>query len=293
MTGFAEKTITMPVGDQNVIITLSIKSLNARFFEATCRLPYALSTLEIELNQRFKKALKRGNVFFAINLSNGALLKGTVEPALSVIKSYLDAVATIQSTFNLPGAITIQEVIQLPNVFSSEEKALDDHLKTFIMTALDKLLEQLIEARKKEGAVIKKDFEQRCTVLEHAIKSIEKEAEELMAQRKEQVGQNLQTLSTTLPESTLEAQRALLYQELNKIDIHEEIVRFKSHLANMKLLLTTSDIEKGKRLDFTLQELTREINTIAAKSSEASTSSIAITIKVELEKIREQAQNVV
>ena len=91
----------------------------------------------------------------------------------------------------------------------------------------------------------------------------------------------------------VELRRTQLYYDLERMDIHEEIVRFKSHLQALKAIIHSQDIEKGRRVDFTLQELMREVNTIAAKCSDASISTHAITIKIELEKIREQAQNIV
>ena len=90
-----------------------------------------------------------------------------------------------------------------------------------------------------------------------------------------------------------ESQRNTLYNDLNKLSIHEEIIRFKSHLKNLEQFIDSDEVEKGKRIDFTLQELSRETNTIAAKCANATISSLAITSKVELEKIKEQNQNVV
>ena len=114
----------------------------------------------------------------------------------------------------------------------------------------------------------------------------------MLEQHKNKVHTILQEIGTD--ESMLaEAQKNTLYTTLDKIDIHEEIIRFKSHLHNLAQGITTDEVEKGKRLDFTLQELGREINTITAKCSDATISTHAINIKVEIEKIREQIQNIV
>ena len=106
------------------------------------------------------------------------------------------------------------------------------------------------------------------------------------------IATKLEEVAQQQPE-VIELRRTQLYYDLERMDIHEEIVRFKSHLQALKAIMHSSDIEKGRRIDFTLQELMREVNTLAAKCSDANISTHAITIKIELEKIREQAQNIV
>jgi uncharacterized protein (TIGR00255 family) len=124
------------------------------------------------------------------------------------------------------------------------------------------------------------------------IAAIEKDSAVLMAAQKDKVTKTIQEV-TGETTSLIDLQKHAAYALLDKMDINEEIVRFKSHLKNLSAQLNSQDIEKGKRLDFTLQEMAREINTIAAKCSHATISALAINIKVELEKAREQTQNIV
>jgi uncharacterized protein (TIGR00255 family) len=292
MTGFASKTFAIPLekGSQGSL-TISIKSLNSRYFETTFKLPHYLSSLETDITQVLKNQLKRGHIFFNINVSSVFLTKGTVEPSLDLVQGYLNAIEKIQKKFKIKGDISISEIIELPNIFATEEKNIDEQLKALIMSSTSKVADELMQARSKEGATLLQDLQQRCTVIEKEMRAIEKNSEKLMKQRKEEIGKELAALK--LNSDSHDAQHMTLYNELNKIDIHEEIVRFKSHLENMQALFKSKDSEKGKRLDFTLQELAREINTIAAKGSDATIGSSAINIKVELEKIREQAQNIV
>jgi uncharacterized protein (TIGR00255 family) len=295
MTGFASKAITIPLDSEGqATITLSLKALNSRFFEATCKLPYALSHLETDLIQLLKSKLKRGHIFFSINVSSPQLFKGNVEPAITIVESYLKAIQTIQKKYTVPGVVDISDLIQLPNIFAVEEKTFDETIRERIMQATQEVIILVTEARKKEGAALLQDMIKLCAVIESEMIEIEKVSEALMAKKKQEVGEQLRELGTSQDQVT-ETQRASLYYELNKIDIHEEIVRFKTHLINFKNVLQSAapDIEHGKRLDFTLQELAREINTIAAKCSDARISSLAINIKVGLEKLREQAQNIV
>src|SRR3989304_4288126 len=293
MTGFATKTITLSLSDKSKInVSLSLKSLNSRFFETTCKLPYALSNLETELVKLFKKKLLRGQVYFTIQLSNQAAFKGAVEPSLNVIENYLQAIKTIKEKFKLQGEMSLSDLLQLPNVITVEDRDLDDASKQKIWQATDELIDEVIAARNQEGAALKKDLEQRIIVMQQEIDQIEKASLILIEEQKNKVNQAIQEIE--LDESKLaETRKNALYAILDKMDIHEEIVRFQSHLKNLGEQLKASSVENGKRIDFTLQELAREVNTITAKCSDAAIGTRAINIKVELEKAREQAQNIV
>jgi len=290
MTGFASKSVAISLenGAQSTV-TVNVKSLNSRYFETTFKMPHYVSSLETDLLQILKAKLKRGHIFYTLNLSTSHIAKGAVEPSFDVIQSYLSAIQKVQDKFHISGAISISELIQLPNVFLFEEKNIDDQVKSTVVSLTQEAIVELIQARTKEGEAMLADMEQRCALMEKEIIEIERVSEKIMLTRKEEITKELHELSG---EAT-EAQRMMLYSELDKIDIHEEIVRFKSHLQNIKSLLSSAELEKGKRIDFTVQELAREINTIAAKCSDVTIGSRAINIKVELEKIREQAQNIV
>ena len=293
MTGFTTKTISFVDQENNkVYLTVTLKSLNSRFFEATCKIPYALNSIETELIKLFKLHLYRGHITFSLHVSNPSLFKGPIEPALPIIKSYLNAIVLIQEECRIAGNITIAEIMQLPNVFSMEEKSIDESIKSTVLNAINSLIIDLIETRKAEGQTLKIDLLARYAIIDTEIRAIEQAAEELMKLRKQTLNKSLQDLEQENTDLT-EIKKNLIYHEINKIDIHEEIIRFKSHLHNLILQINSADPEKGRRLDFIVQELGREINTIAAKCSDVAISTIAINIKVELEKIREQVQNIV
>ena len=293
MTGFASKTLVLSGKDgAQTQLTMSLKSLNSRYFEATCKLPYALNHLETDLIKLFKKKLHRGHIVFLVQISNPALFKSHVQADIGTTKSYLKAIATIQKECDVSGTVSINDIISLPYIFSSEEQTIDKETKTLILKAIDDLIEQLVKARMAEGAALEKDLLGRIKAMQHSIAEIEKEAEILMTKKKEDVTKRLAELSQHSQE-VAEMQRAALYLELDKMDIHEEIVRFKNHLVTFKKNLESDEQEKGRKLDFILQELARETNTIAAKCGDSTISSYAINIKVEVEKAREQVQNIV
>ena len=292
MTGFAISTLILEIDkDTKINVTISIKTLNSRFFETNCKLPYALGRYENDFIKILKNHLHRGYIYFIIHMSNQNLLKGSIEPSVPVIEGYINAVDTIKQKFNIHGELSLHDILQLPAVFNVEEKDLNEKIVKKIFATVKELSEDVVKARKVEGEVLQHDIQDRVKIMQKEIKSIEDAAENFMEKRKKLIRKEAVELDE-LGKETCDLRKQMMYAALDKIDIHEEIIRFKSHLKNLLTLLKAPGIEKGKRIDFTLQELAREINTIAAKCSDAAISSMAINIKVELEKAREQAQNV-
>lgn len=293
MTGFASKSITLSRNDESkVTVTLNLKSLNSRFFEATCRLPFPLSHLETIFVKEFKKKLLRGHIYFTVHLSDQSAFKEIVAPSTQTIAHYLNTVKTIKQQGSIEGNLSLDTLLTLPNVLQVQEQGIDEASKQKLLEATNEVIEQLIAARKEEGTALANDLEQRIAIMNDEIAFIETASLALIDRQKEKVNRLSKELEDD--ESALaETRKSALYAVLDKIDIHEEIVRFKSHLANLKSTLRGNSNEQGKRLDFTLQELAREINTITAKCSDATIGSHAINIKVEIEKAREQAQNIV
>lgn len=293
MTGFATKTISITRGkDQKATITIHLKSLNSRYFETTIKLPQPFSHLETDFIKLFKQKLYRGSIFLTVWVDNPALFKGSIEPAMETIKNYMKAIKQIKTTFSFTDAPTLDLITRLPNVFAIEEQFLDTQSSQAIIHAVSDLIEAVIKERKKEGKQLKKDLAHLFALMAKEIHEIDVRYQKHMEEQKKKLRELLQELGEDESE-VADMRKSSLYTLLDKIDINEEIVRFKSHLKNIKELIDSPQEEKGKRIDFTLQELAREINTIAAKCSDAQISEQAIDVKVEVEKAREQAQNIV
>lgn len=291
MTGFAATKATLTINSTRVHVTVSLKSVNARFFECICKFPYALHHLETDFIKLLKHELIRGHLFMSINVSDQGALKGNITASLPIAQSYVTVAKQIQEATGIGGNLTISDLVNLPHLFSVEEQLLNDDIKGQLTVVVRDTIKLLINEQEKEGLMLAQDINQRMALATKHITEIERLHETFMTHRKNEILKEIQ--SYTSEDSLIETRKAALYYMLDKIDIHEEIVRFKSHLKNMQELLTSSTIEIGKRLDFTLQELGREINTIAAKCSDAAMGSQAIDIKVELEKAREQVQNII
>lgn len=293
MTGFASTTrsITSKEGTQTTL-SIMVKAVNTRFFETNFKLPYAFTHMETDLIKLFKQKLHRGYIQCIVQVSNPAIFKGPVEVDAGIVKSYISACQKIQKESNIPGTLTITELIMLPNIFSVEEKNVDEQIKQLFFDAINQVIDALIESRMVEGKALQKDLQERIALMQQEIDAIEIIAQKVMEKRKKEITEQLAHIDTT-HQDIADSQRTMLYLELDKIDIHEEIVRFKNHVKTFKHNLNATELEKGRRLDFILQELNREINTIAAKCADSEISALAINIKVEVEKAREQVQNIV
>jgi len=293
MTGFASKTATLMLADGSEIqVTIDVKTLNSRFFEATCKLSHAINHLETEIISLLKPKLLRGHAYVTIILQNTQALHGAIKPSVKIIEGYVGAIDQIKKSVSVEGTLSINDLLLLPDIFETEKKEIDTKFEQQLLTLVGELADKVTETRKKEGSALKKDLEQRFTAIEKEISSVEKAATVLMENKKKEVAQTIKEIDEQQDE-TFDARKSALYISLDKMDIHEEIVRFKSHLKNIKQQLVSETKEKGKRLDFTLQELAREVNTLSSKCSDASITAQAINIKVDLEKSREQTQNIV
>lgn len=293
MTGFASKTfiLTTPSGERSSV-SMNLKSLNSRFFESTVKLPLGLSHLETTCIKEFKEKLRRGHIYFTAYLSNPNIFEGSITPALGIVGGYVKAMEQIKSTYNLPDAIKLDNILRLPNVFSKDEQQLDTESTNQFLAAITELVEKVLQDRSAEGSNLAIDLSNRIAIIQKEMIAITQRAHIFVEESKKKVHATLQEIGAD-ENLIANAQKSGLYAMLDKIDIHEEITRLNSHLDHFITHLQSTETEKGKRLDFTLQELAREINTIAAKCSDSTISAHAINVKVEIEKMREQIQNIV
>src|ERR1700722_12640463 len=185
MTGFSSQSLTLPI-DENTKVNLiiSIKSLNSRYFETTCKLPYALSHIETEIIKILKKKLIRGHIYFTIYLGAQELLKGSVEPSITTIKGYLKAVDEIKNKFAIDGSLSLDTLIQMPNVFLMEEREIDSAIIEKIFHAINNCIDALIKTKQEEGAALKKDLALRISNMEKEIRVIAVAAEKLIEEQK-------------------------------------------------------------------------------------------------------------
>ena len=292
MTGFgAARESLLVEKNKKVNFSVEVKSLNSRFFEAVCKLPGPLNSIEIKVVELLKKKLVRGRIYLTVRAAEESYVFHTVKINTAMIKDYIAASKEIKNDFKLKGDLDVSEVLNLPNVFIAEEKDISGTVEKDVLKLVEKATNQLIKSRAAEGENLKKDLETFFEVSSKKMVEIKKLFMKLMKAKKDAIKSILSSDKRNEESEKLKLDE--LYSLVNKIDINEEITRFDSHLKVVKNVFKDKTLTKGKRLDFILQELVRELNTINAKSGSFDISSLAVDIKVELEKAREQVQNII
>jgi uncharacterized protein (TIGR00255 family) len=295
MTGFASNQVIVSRHGKQSVISAQLKSLNSRFFELTCKLPPSLQYLETALLKKIKGKMARGHFYLHIYMTNSHIFANTSEPFSNNLDAYITGLEKIRTQYGIQKPITLDNILRLPGIFNNEEISSDNKIEKTIFELVDQLIGILSKVRHEEGIGISQDLSLRIKTIQALIEGIEKASADYIQKTKEQLAANTEKAQdvTEALNPINEIQTHALYALLDKIDVHEELSRFKSHLDHITKQLILSSIEKGKILDFIVQELVREINTIASKCPDKAISSYAINVKVEIEKMREQIQNIV
>ncbi len=285
MTGFGHSETT--VG--NLTLSVDVKSVNGRYLDINVRLPRELVAVEQEIRAEIQKRLGRGRVDLTITTSYAAGQQDVNEPAL---EAYL-AVAAKLNARGIPGELNIGTLLQLPGITSTPQfDSSSPELTSAIRSAAGRALEHVVASRKAEGATLRKDLENRVTALRNAVQTIASRATGTRDYYYEKLKQRLdEALRDQAVDQSRLAQELIYYVE--RSDAAEEITRLLSHLDRFGQYLVKADSENvGKQLDFLCQEMNREMNTILSKSPFADVAQIGVEGKAEIEKIREQVQNV-
>lgn len=292
MTGYSSLVVRQTLASGDILsMTVSIKTLNSRFFEVSLKAPYAFSHFELEIQKIAKAILHRGHVYITVHVQDQSVLRNNVVASLSVAKGYVEQLAKLQQELNLQGNVTINDIARLPNVFSIEDTPLDETVRDHLFDVIKSAAYAVDEMRRSEGAALEHDILQRVAAITSLVAVIKTEFGLVFARKQQELNEKLQAISLASPELA-DTQRSILYASFDKLDVHEELVRLATHLENFSKLVASEKIEKGRQLDFMIQELAREANTIASKSIDAQVTQLAVELKVEIEKLREQIQNI-
>lgn len=285
MTGYGQGSAS----GESFSVTIDLRSVNNRNLDIHWRAPLELASLEIPLKKQIQSAVSRGRVDVTINFSQTNNV--AYELNRSLIRGYLEALRSMRDEFGLQGEPDLATVARLPNILqTTSTNALRDEVVQGIEEALTQALAALIAMRAVEGHELQKEMLSRIARIESLLESIESNESGVVDAYREKLRKRITELleKTAIDETRLAQEVAYLAE---RSDITEEIARLKSHLAQLRdLLVGDSDI--GKKLDFLLQETNREANTILSKSADLTICDAAIAIKTEVEKLREQAQNV-
>jgi uncharacterized protein (TIGR00255 family) len=283
MTGFARREISGAWG----ALVCELRSVNHRFLESGFRLPDDLRAAEGELRQRLARDVKRGKVdcSFTHRRVQGAETGLEIDPA--ALERLLATVRDLTRT--LPGSHTVNvlDVLRWPGVLREESEDSEELLKA-AYTVFGGTLEDLVAARAREGERLRELIEQRCNGLEALVAHVRTRLPEVHTRVRARLNERLAELKAQVDQDRLEQELAMLVQRL---DVDEELDRLTGHIAEIRRVVSGNE-PAGRRLDFLMQELNREANTLSSKSQDLDTTRSAVDMKVIIEQMREQVQNI-
>jgi uncharacterized protein (TIGR00255 family) len=270
--------------------SVELNSVNRKQSDIVINLPRDLAALEPRIRQAINEKISRGRMNVVVGLHQGANGAAALALDTALARSYHDAMLTLQKELSAPGEITIGTILQAPGVMRSPEQSVDaDDAWPTVQRALTAALGELIKMREREGKHLAKDLIHRLKVLRQEIKAIRALYPEVVKKYRSALLERIQKAGLDLP---VEDERLLKEVTIfaDRSDISEELTRLESHLAQFAHHLRKNE-PVGRTLEFITQEIFRELNTLGAKSNDAGISQRVVACKSELEKIREQIQN--
>ena len=282
MTGFARRETTGAWGT----LVCELRSVNHRFLEAGFRLPEELRAAESELRARLMRQLRRGKVDCTITWRRAQGEAGALEVDTQALERVLAAVRVVTRSLREPATVSPLEVLRWPGVLR-EDGATGEQLLAAAGVVFDATLGELVAAREREGARLRELLEQRCAGLETLLAAVRARLPEVRARARTRLNERVAELTASVDPERLEQEVALLLQRL---DVDEELERLAGHIAEVRRVIAGGE-PTGRRLDFLMQELNREANTLSSKSQDLETTRSAVDMKVLIEQMREQVQN--
>lgn len=282
MTAFARRDTQGSWGS----LTCEIRTVNHRYLEPSLRLPDALRDLENDFREQLRGHLRRGKVDVGLRLQLSELSDQGLQVNEELAGALNDAANRINRMLDNPAHINAIDILRWPGVLSSAEQDLEP-VKSAARDLFAQTVEELIEVREREGERLRPPFDDRLTTLSAGIADVRQRMPELLAQQDKHLRDRFQAAGVELDEERLAQEMVMLAQ---KSDVAEELDRLEAHVSEVRETLT-SDQAIGRRLDFLMQELNREANTLSSKSIDAGVTRIAVDFKVLIEQMREQVQN--
>jgi uncharacterized protein (TIGR00255 family) len=267
-----------------------VRSVNHKFCEVKVRLPRELGALEVDVVRQVKDRLARGGVEVALRRGGG---RGALAPRVDqeLAESYARAFEEVRRRLGLAGEVTLGAVLQAEGVVTLEERAVDvDAARAAVGAALAQALDARAAMREREGAALARDLESRLATVEGLVARVEELSPRTLQTYRDRLEERVQELSRGLaPDPVRLATEVALFAD--RVDVSEELTRLRSHLEQMRGLLASRE-PSGRKMDFLVQEMHREANTIGSKSQSAETAGAVVSLKAEIERMREQVQNV-
>ena len=282
MTAFARNTIEFSWGS----VTCELRSVYHRFLETGFRLPETMREIEMPLREIARKTLTRGKVdcSLQVNFNNS---DASINADMELVRRTIDIAKKVAAELQNPAPVSPLDIMRWPGILKDQEIDTGDLHRAATQT-FKATVEQLLEGRQREGDKLADMIEQRLSSIETQIALVRSELPGILDQQRQRLQEKLQDLKTQLDEDRLEQEMVIV---ANRADVDEELDRLEAHISEIRLALQSTDAI-GRRLDFLMQELNREANTLGSKSISALTTQVSVELKVLIEQMREQIQNI-
>ena len=287
MTGYGRAVETVNGRE----FTVELRSVNNRYLDCTVKLPRMLSFAEEAVKQAVKASVSRGKVDVFITVRSESAADTAVTLNTAVLEGYLAAMQRMVTEFGVKDDISVTALSRMPEVFTIEKPQVDEEqLLSDLLSVVGKALDGYNAMRCTEGAALDKDLRSRGDTIRSLVAQVEQgNAQTVIDYRARLEAKLKEVLANTAIDESRILNEAALFSD--KVEVDEETVRLRSHLQQMDTMLTTGGAV-GRKLDFLLQEMNREANTIGSKCTDVRLARVVVDIKAELEKIREQTQNI-
>jgi len=287
MTGYGR--VEVLCGGRNIVV--EAKSVNHRFLEIALRTSALLYPLEMEYKKKIGERFKRGRIDISIRLEGEGTETSRVNLNMEVARDYFDVLSRLKNEFDIQEPISLKNLIGFRDIFTPPaETQLDADFLNQVEKALQEALSMLVNMRQDEGIALFSDMQMRLRSIQETMETIRLRAPQVVLEYQKRLSDRIKELT-----AGFELDAARLAQEVammaDRCDITEEIVRMQSHIGQFEDLLQSDEAE-GRKIDFLLQEMNREINTIGSKGNDVDIARQVIDVKSELGKLREQAQNI-
>lgn len=279
--------------DERYHFTVEAKSVNNRYLDIQVKMPRKIAYLEEYIKQSLKKYATRGKVDIFVKLELGSESDTKVSFDRELVKNYYEVLAGIEEVTGASSQVRAVDLAKFQDVIRLEEKEIDQsEIKRCLDSAMDMAFTSFRDMRRSEGEKLKEDILERCQLLEVYFEKIEKLSENIESEYQQKLmtrlSDMLKNMGQNIDDQRIVQEAAIL---ADKANVTEEIVRFRSHIIQLKETVEGED-SVGRKMDFILQEMNREVNTIGSKSSKIEITNVVVDLKCELEKIREQIQNI-
>lgn len=287
MTGYGRAVETVNGRE----FTVEIRSVNNRYLDCTVKLPRALSFGEDAVKQAVKNTISRGkvDVFVSMRSESGDDVKITLNAP--VVEGYLDAMRQMAENYGVREDISVSSLSRMPDVFTVEKPQLDEEqLLKDLLSVAAKAIENFDAMRTAEGQALENDLRSRGQTIVSLVSQVEQGGEQTVADYRTRLENKLKEVlaNTAIDESRILTEAAIF---ADKVAVDEETVRLRSHVAQLRTMIA-SDEPMGRKMDFLIQEVNRESNTIGSKCNDVAIAQVVVGLKAEVEKMREQVQNV-